>query len=151
MAGVDLTINDEFINQILSSNDEVIFDWNEFDDQFLENTELNPVTHIISNELNEVQTGHGSIDLQRRQGNKENESNFYIFDEVTHTSQKFNLSKKVLTLEIKNPPANCNTIDYLEKTIHQIFKYIKKNISDKRKVGVVFNPPAFIHGAGILS
>ena len=59
--------------------------------------------------------------------------------------------KRNLTLKIKPPGAESNIIEYLEETIHQIFNYIKENISDDMKVGIVFNSSSFEHGAGILS
>lgn len=59
--------------------------------------------------------------------------------------------KKDIILKMKNPPPDVNIISYLEESINQIFNYIKKNISDDMKVGIVFNSASFIHGAGILS
>lgn len=95
-----------------------------------------------------AQIGEGQHD--QNQINRDDENNFFIFDEHIQIGKKYGMMKKDVTLKIKTPRTK-NIIEYLKNSISQIFEYIEKNMAENSKVGIVFDVPGFIHGAGVLS
>lgn len=100
--------------------------------------------------LNALQVGDGEK-IQVVQEDEENENNFYVFKDSVRLNKKFKLNNRDISLKIRDPPSDAKIAEYLETTISQIFDYIKQNIDDKDKVGIVFNSPTFIHGPAVLS
>lgn len=101
---------------------------------------------------NSVQSGSGEPEQIDNENIDNNHTRlFHVLHEDIETSKKFNLCKKDVTVRIVTPPSQSNLIDYLERAIKQLFDYIKENISDTAKVGIIFHSDAFVHGPGVLS